>query len=251
MSEYANRDHMALGEFYVRHVSALTAENLHSKSAIAGELAFRDAEITRLRAELAQAGPDGWQFVPVEPTEAMLYPDLETAAPGTQLGDTCADFGRQIWARMLAAAPTAQAGAGPELWQYRWTNPACDLVSDDNMAWKRVVVRRMQTMQQRIDELLAYRYDGKPIYEVRGLYAHPAPALREPLSEVRVREMLNEANIELRSKWACYERGLRDGERAHDITPSGTKGAERTEDTAPGERANVGAKLETTAPARN
>ena len=69
--------------------------------------------------------------------------------------------------------------------------------------------------------------DEKP-GEWAPLYAHPAPAQREPLSEARVREMLNEANIELRSKWACYERGLRDGERAHGITPSGTKGAART-----------------------
>lgn len=52
---YADRDHMALGDYYTRHVSAMTGEGLHSKSAIAAELAHRDAEIDRLRAALAAA----------------------------------------------------------------------------------------------------------------------------------------------------------------------------------------------------
>jgi ATP-dependent protease HslVU (ClpYQ) peptidase subunit len=51
--QYAKRDHMALGDLYVRHVSAMTGEGLHSKSAIAAELAWRDAEIERLRKALA------------------------------------------------------------------------------------------------------------------------------------------------------------------------------------------------------
>jgi hypothetical protein len=51
---YANRDHQAQGEHYLRHISAMTAEGLHAKSAIAGELAYRDMEIERLRAELAE-----------------------------------------------------------------------------------------------------------------------------------------------------------------------------------------------------
>lgn len=45
---------------------------------------------------------DEWQMVPVAPTEQMLYP---AERPGTQLGDLAAECGRQIWARMLAAAP--------------------------------------------------------------------------------------------------------------------------------------------------
>lgn len=42
---YDERDAMALddaGNYYSRHVSAMTAESLHSKSAIAGELGHRD-----------------------------------------------------------------------------------------------------------------------------------------------------------------------------------------------------------------
>ena len=43
--EYGERDAMALGEFYTKHVMAMTEESLHSKAAIAAELAHRDAEI--------------------------------------------------------------------------------------------------------------------------------------------------------------------------------------------------------------
>lgn len=51
MSEYADRDIIAQGSYYLRHVSAMTAERLHEKSDIAAELAHRDQEIDRLRAE--------------------------------------------------------------------------------------------------------------------------------------------------------------------------------------------------------
>ena len=52
MRIYADRDHVAQGEHYLRHVAALTAEGLYAKSAIAGELAHRDIEIKRLADEL-------------------------------------------------------------------------------------------------------------------------------------------------------------------------------------------------------
>lgn len=48
---YGNRDVMALDEefgFYSRHVSAMTVENLYSKSDIAAELAYRDSLIKKL-----------------------------------------------------------------------------------------------------------------------------------------------------------------------------------------------------------
>lgn len=50
--QYADRDPMALdkaGNYYIRHVSAMTREGLHSKADIAAELAWRDCEIDRLR----------------------------------------------------------------------------------------------------------------------------------------------------------------------------------------------------------
>jgi hypothetical protein len=51
LKQYVQRDHQAQGEHYLRHVSAMTGEGLHAKSAIAGELAHRDIEIARLTAE--------------------------------------------------------------------------------------------------------------------------------------------------------------------------------------------------------
>lgn len=54
---YADRDHAAQGEHYMRHIDAMTREGLHSKSDIAGELAHRDIEIECLRAELRNRGP--------------------------------------------------------------------------------------------------------------------------------------------------------------------------------------------------
>ena len=66
-TQYAHRDHRALGEHYLRHVSAMTGEGLHAKSDIAAELAWRDAEIERLRVRLVgkraifQAGRDSYK----------------------------------------------------------------------------------------------------------------------------------------------------------------------------------------------
>lgn len=51
---YAKRDHQALGEHYLRHIDRMTVEGLHSKSAIAGELAWRDAQVEELQAQLAE-----------------------------------------------------------------------------------------------------------------------------------------------------------------------------------------------------
>jgi hypothetical protein len=50
---YADRSRRDVEPHYSAHVSAMTSEALHSKSAIAAELAFRDAEIEKLRAALA------------------------------------------------------------------------------------------------------------------------------------------------------------------------------------------------------
>ncbi len=52
MTEYAARDPRDLDQYYLRHVSAMTAEGLHEKHHIAAELAHRDREIDRLTGEL-------------------------------------------------------------------------------------------------------------------------------------------------------------------------------------------------------
>lgn len=46
---YAQRPLEDLGEYYCRHVQAMTRESLHSKSDIAAELAWRDRELDQLR----------------------------------------------------------------------------------------------------------------------------------------------------------------------------------------------------------
>ena len=48
---YADRDPRKLEPQFSQHMHAMTAENLHSKAAIAEELAHRDREIERLTAE--------------------------------------------------------------------------------------------------------------------------------------------------------------------------------------------------------
>lgn len=55
---YGGRDLVALdkaGNYFCRHVSAMTSEGLHSKADIAAELAWRDQEIDRLKREVATA----------------------------------------------------------------------------------------------------------------------------------------------------------------------------------------------------
>jgi len=51
MSEYAERDYRGLDDHYIKHVSAMTEEGLHSKAAIAAELAHRDCQIDVLQAQ--------------------------------------------------------------------------------------------------------------------------------------------------------------------------------------------------------
>lgn len=46
---YPQQDAEELGEFYFRHLDAMTTERLHSKSDIAAQLAWRDRELERLR----------------------------------------------------------------------------------------------------------------------------------------------------------------------------------------------------------
>lgn len=52
--QYAERDLMAMdfaGNHYCRHVSAMTREQLHSKSDIAAELGWRDMQIAELKSQ--------------------------------------------------------------------------------------------------------------------------------------------------------------------------------------------------------
>ena len=49
-NQYAERDCIEQGAYYMNHVMAMTVEKLHSKSDIAAELAHRDIQIDKLSA---------------------------------------------------------------------------------------------------------------------------------------------------------------------------------------------------------
>lgn len=55
---YAPRDTEALAPYFYNHLVAMTNEQLHSKAAIAAELAHRDAEIDRLTNENTELRKD-------------------------------------------------------------------------------------------------------------------------------------------------------------------------------------------------
>ena len=58
---YAERDIEAQDQYYLDHIMAMTGEDLHSKSAIAAELAHRDIQIEALQLEITilEAGDSG------------------------------------------------------------------------------------------------------------------------------------------------------------------------------------------------
>lgn len=75
--------------------------------------------------------------------------------------------------------------------------------------------------------------------------ADPSPAQREPLSDAEIAALHNSASACVQFLQPATVRQIaRAIERAHGIATSGTKGAARTEDTAPGagERDNVAIK---------
>lgn len=65
-TQYAQRDARELGEYYTKHVQAMTAEGLHSKSAIAAELAYRDQLIDSQKEQLSRC----WGRVALSPVSA-------------------------------------------------------------------------------------------------------------------------------------------------------------------------------------
>lgn len=85
--QYADRDAMALdgaGGYYMRHVMAMTGEQLHSKGDIAAELGWRDMQIDALQKELdATANSAEWsneqciEFLTVAFRHAEISGDIE------------------------------------------------------------------------------------------------------------------------------------------------------------------------------
>ena len=90
---YAERDIDILdeiGDFYSQHVSAMTSESLHSKSAIAAELAYRDMLINELVIAMQQViecydSADGKVWTTSSKRRAL---DNARAAVNKALGET-------------------------------------------------------------------------------------------------------------------------------------------------------------------
>lgn len=55
--------------------------------------------------------------------------------------------------------------------EWRWLNPADAKVHPDELEWKTPMPKNLESQQEFIDRLLFYRYNEKPVYEVRALYA--------------------------------------------------------------------------------
>jgi hypothetical protein len=73
-----------------------------------------------------------------------------------------------------AAAPVPQAEPEPAMWQQRWTNPGVNPnVSPEEVDWKPLELK-FRTEADTLRDLVAYTFDGRPCYEVRALYTHPA-----------------------------------------------------------------------------
>lgn len=83
--QYAIRDIMELdkkGDYYIRHVQAMTEEGLHSKSDIAAELAYRDELIARLQKCLSKV--------------------MDVASGETPVGDESAEDDEQVALEYIA-----------------------------------------------------------------------------------------------------------------------------------------------------
>ena len=71
----------------------------------------------------------------------------------------------------------AIAATEPVFYEFQWTNPGNQPHQPESMfVWARVEPAWNGTVQQKVDELLAYRYDDKPTYRVRALFTRPMPA---------------------------------------------------------------------------
>lgn len=112
MRQYAERDPEALdaaGGYYIRHVSAMTSENLDSKRQIAAELAFRDMIIDQLRNRGIEAYAHArYAEKDIDLDDVVLWADGTMAALGTELAGRVTEQEAAIAARILDAryAPT-------------------------------------------------------------------------------------------------------------------------------------------------
>jgi hypothetical protein len=133
--QYADRDPMALdkaGGFYIRHVSAMTREGLHSKADIAAELGWRDMLIASLEEQnAALAAPAAQQFAsdllaivngPWSASQKLDKLRAALAAPAAQqpAGEPCRDCNGS-GERMQSTW-----GHGPDDYEYPVDCKTCD-----------------------------------------------------------------------------------------------------------------------------
>lgn len=69
-----NRDVQALGDYWLKHLSAMTEEDLHSKSDIAAELAWRDKQIDELKLRLSAVVRSSLERSAEEAVKQVLAP---------------------------------------------------------------------------------------------------------------------------------------------------------------------------------
>ena len=113
-----------------------------------------------------------------------LRHELKTAQEGWRCEcstDDACRFARERDA--LRAQLAAISATEPVHYEFQWTNPGNLTGQPESMlVWARVEPRWNGTVQQKVDELRAYRYGGKPIYRVRALFTRPMPAQDVTLS---------------------------------------------------------------------
>ncbi len=125
--------------------------------------------------------PDGVGDCPACNT-ALAQPEAQPVAWRTR------EIGSSVWHYTHSAQPvdflkpyeTEPLYAGPFTshpvrWEYRWLNPGGDPTRDGEMGWALLEPRVLgQTQSQAVQDMMGYRYNGQPVYEVRPLYAGPA-----------------------------------------------------------------------------
>ena len=131
-----------------------------------------EEENRALRAQLAAIAatePVAWFFTDIQSgdQEADTDPDSYTREVATGYKRK-----QPLFTRPMPADVTELV-----FYEFQWTNPGNQDNQPESMfVWARVEPRWNGTVQQKVDELLAYRYDDKPTYRVRALFTHPMPA---------------------------------------------------------------------------
>ena len=96
------------------------------------------------------------------------------ADPDAHLKATVEDL--EIYKACAKSAQPVQPSMELVSYQYLWTNPANKPDPDAHLLeWKEVSPTWNQTAKQVKNDILAYRYEGKPIYRVRALYTPVRP----------------------------------------------------------------------------